>query len=98
MTRYDQIQIMEKIVETSVEIAQLKAQLSAYVRAARMGRSVVVCDRETPVARLVPYTEAGEPLSVREPMHAWGTTHMPDPLGQPLDSLDALLDERQSSR
>jgi prevent-host-death family protein len=89
---------MKKTAEKSVKIAQLKAQLSAYVQAARRGQSVVVCERETPVARLVPYTEGGEPLTVREPLRAWGATKMPAPLRQPVDSLAALLDERQSSR
>ena len=98
MTIYDHINVMKKAAEKSVKIAQLKAQLSAFVRAARRGHSVVVCERNTPVARLVPYKEVRETLTVREPTRAWGATKMPVPLGPPVDSLAALLEERQSSR
>jgi prevent-host-death family protein len=41
-----------------VKIAELKAGLSAYLAAVRNGEEVIVCDRATPVARLMPY--AGE--------------------------------------
>ena len=36
-------------------VSELKARLSAYLAAVRRGESVVVCDRTTPIARLVPY-------------------------------------------
>lgn len=84
--------------EKTVKVAALKAQLSAYLRAARRGHSVVVCERDTPVARLVPYASPGEPLTSRMPTKAWGAMKLPGPLGRPLDSLAALLEERQSSR
>lgn len=42
-------------VGTEVNIAQLKARLSEYLRAVRQGNEVVIKDRETPVAKLVPY-------------------------------------------
>jgi len=38
-------------------ISQLKAHLNAYLADVRRGCGVVVCDRKTPVARLVPYEE-----------------------------------------
>ena len=38
----------------SVKIAQLKDNLSRYLRAAERGASVVVTDRDRPVAQLVP--------------------------------------------
>ncbi|MGH9418270.1 MAG: type II toxin-antitoxin system Phd/YefM family antitoxin [Terriglobales bacterium] len=37
-----------------VRIAELKAHLSQYLRAAQRGQTIVVVDRETPIARLVP--------------------------------------------
>ncbi|MCC6764729.1 MAG: type II toxin-antitoxin system prevent-host-death family antitoxin [Deltaproteobacteria bacterium] len=40
-------------------VSELKTHLSAYLAEVRQGRSVVVCDRRTPIARLVPY-EADE--------------------------------------
>ena len=36
-------------------VSELKTHLSAYLAEVRRGRSVVVCDRETPIARLIPY-------------------------------------------
>ncbi|MGH7583064.1 MAG: type II toxin-antitoxin system Phd/YefM family antitoxin, partial [Gemmatimonadales bacterium] len=74
------------------------ARLSAYLRAARRGHPVTVCDRDTPIARLVPYQLAGESLAVRAPLHRLHATPLPRPLHLPVDSLAALLDERQSSR
>ena len=82
----------------SVKVAELKAQLSAYLRAARAGHHVTVCDRDTPVARLVPYEADDEPLVVRRPTRALRDVKQPRPLGRRLHSLAALLDERQSSR
>lgn len=49
------------------QIADLKAHLSQYLAQVRRGDTVVVCDRHTPIARLVPYTEAEDALVVREP-------------------------------
>ena len=49
------------------QIAELKAHLSQYLAQVRRGETVVVCDRRTPIARLVPYTEAEDSFVVREP-------------------------------
>ena len=98
MTINDHIVTMSRIVEKTVKVAELKAHLSAYLRAAREGRAITVCDRETPVARLVPYHTATEPLPSRLPSRKWGDLKLPPPLGRPSDSLAALLEERQSSR
>lgn len=38
----------------SVNIAQLKAQLSAHIQLVRDGEELLVCDRNKPVARIVP--------------------------------------------
>lgn len=37
------------------KVSELKTHLSAYLAEVRRGRSVVVCDRTLPIARLVPY-------------------------------------------
>jgi len=89
---------MSRKAEKTVRVAELKAQLSAYLRAARRGQAVTVCDRDTPVARLVPYPTAAETLPSKPPTRAWGETRFPAPLGRPVDTLAALLEERQSSR
>jgi prevent-host-death family protein len=84
--------------ERTVKVAELKARLSAYLRAARLGHPITVCDRDTPIARLVPYRPASEPLAVREPVRALHDVPLPPPLGRAVDSLAVLLEERQPSR
>ena len=48
---------------TEVKIAHLKAHLSQYLRSVRKGHEIVVKDRETPIARLVPYEVSRERLT-----------------------------------
>lgn len=98
MTIYDHIMTMKSPSEKTVKVAELKARLSEYLRAARRGHPVTVCDRDTPIARLVPYQPAGEPLMVRAPLRGLHETPLPQPLAHRVDSLTALLEERQSSR
>lgn len=98
MTKYDYHILMKRSLQKTVKVAELKAQLSAYLRSARLGHSVIVCDRETPVARIVPYASGTEPLAVRHAIRALHSAPLPRPIGHRVDSLAALLDERQSSR
>lgn len=51
------------------KVSTLKAHLSEYLAEVRGGETVVVCDRNTPIARLLPYEE-GEGLRIREPTRA----------------------------
>ncbi len=48
-------------------VAELKAHLSEYLRAARSGQEIVICDRDTPVARLVPPKRPSGVLTIRKP-------------------------------
>jgi prevent-host-death family protein len=89
---------MTKEIERTVKVAELKAQLSSYLRAARQGHTVTVCDRDTPVARLVPYVAVDETLTSRPPTRGWGEMKPLAPLDHQVDSLAALREERQSSR
>ncbi len=56
-----------------VKVSELKAKLRAYLATVRGGETVVVCDRNTPIARLVPVDEVTddglriEPASGRLP-------------------------------
>src|SRR5665213_637357 len=43
----------------SVQIADLKNNLSAYLRKVRMGEELIICDRKSPIAKIVPLN-AGE--------------------------------------
>jgi prevent-host-death family protein len=88
---------MKKSHERTVRIAQLKARLSEYLRAARRGHAVTVLDRDTPIARLVPL-DTGQQLSSRKPLRTLRDVVLPGPLGRPVDSLTALLEERKPYR
>jgi len=51
----------------TVNVSQLKARLSAYLADVRRGEAVLVCDRSTPIARIVPIETAHDALQIREP-------------------------------
>lgn len=77
----------------TVGIAALKARLSEHLRAVRKGRTLTVLDRETPVARIVPY--ATEALEVRRATRHVRDFALPAPPTTPTDSLAILLDDRR---
>jgi prevent-host-death family protein len=77
----------------AVGIADLKARLSEYLKSVRQGQSLTVLDRDTPVARIVPY--AAEPLEVRKATRRPSDLVLPSPPAAPTDSLALLLDDRQ---
>jgi prevent-host-death family protein len=89
---------MMEPVELPVRVAALKARLSEYLRAVRQGQPVVVYDRNTPVARLVPYLAAGEAISIRPALRPVHSTPLPAPAGTGIRSLDVLLEDRRSGR
>ncbi len=39
----------------TVNIGELKAKLSAHIKLVRNGEQLLVCDRDKPVARIIPY-------------------------------------------
>ena len=83
----------------TVRIAELKAHLSAHLKAVRRGQTLTVVDRDTPVATIVPYrTEPPSRLRIREPLRKLHTTALPPAPPGPTDSLTALLEERRERR
>ena len=42
----------------TVKTGELKNQLSAYLQLVRGGEEIVVCDRDIPVARILPFRQA----------------------------------------
>jgi prevent-host-death family protein len=90
MTIHDQNEVMSK-----VGIADLKAHLSQHLRRVRAGRTITVLDRETPVARIVPY-EAAAPLEVRKATRSLRDLRLPSPPTHPTDSLSVLIKDRAS--
>lgn len=45
----------------TVNIGELKAKLSAHIRMVREGAEVLVCDRNKPVARIIPWHGENQP-------------------------------------
>ena len=76
-----------------IGIAELKARLSEHLRSVRKGRTLTVFDRDTPVARIVPY--AAEPLEIRRATRRPRDLELPSPPSRPTDSLAILLDDRR---
>jgi prevent-host-death family protein len=54
-------------VRTEIKIAEFKSHLSAHLRAVRRGQEIVIKDRETPIARVVPYEAPARRLVTRRP-------------------------------
>lgn len=80
------------MVMTTVRIAELKSRLSEHLRSVRKGRTLTVLDRDTPVARIVPYT--AEPLEVRRATRRLRDLELPPPASA-TDSVAVLLDDRR---
>ncbi len=86
-TTHDHNRVMRK-----VGIADLEAHLSQHLREVRSGRSLTVLDRDTPVARIVPYDSA--PLfEVRRATRKPRDLRLPIPPPRPTDSLSILLED-----
>ena len=81
------------MVMTMVRIAELKSRLSEHLRSVRNGRTLTVLDRDTPVARIIPY--AAQPIEVRRATRRFRDLELPPPPASPTDSLAVLLDDRR---
>ena len=51
---------------TKAKVSELKAKLSGYLAEVRKGGTVVVYDRATPIARLVPFKGGRDDLVITE--------------------------------
>jgi prevent-host-death family protein len=83
-----------------VRIAELKANLSEYLRAVRRGETIAIFDRETPIAQIVPMG-APSPLRIRKPARGTPPPNripLPKPAKLPIDVVQLLLEERQGHR
>ena len=88
VTYYDYNMVMK-----TVRIAELKARLSEHLRSVRKGRTLTILDRDTPIARIVPY--AAEPLEIRRATRRLRDLKVPPPPASPTDSLAVLLADRR---
>ena len=94
----------------SVNVAELKNQLSKYLTFARSGEEIIIRDRNLPVAKLIPFS-AGDASDEELLLVAAGKMRLPKesadletllkvPLGRTMDRevTRALLEERERSR
>jgi prevent-host-death family protein len=94
----------------SVNVAELKNQLSKYLAFARSGEEIVIRDRNLPVAKLIPFS-AGDASDEELLLAAAGKMRLPEesadletllkvPSGRTTDRevTRALLEEREQSR
>ncbi|MGH7594148.1 MAG: type II toxin-antitoxin system Phd/YefM family antitoxin [Gemmatimonadales bacterium] len=83
-----------------IGIADLKARLSEHLRYVRRGNRVMVCDRDVPVAQLVPMDQRSG-LVIRSPATPranLGEIPLPRPVKLDRDPVDLLLSDRSSGR
>ena len=78
---------------SDVRIADLKARLSEHLRSVRNGGTLTVLDRDTPVARIVPY--APQPLEIRKAQRRVRDLKLPPKLARRTDSVAVLLEDRR---
>jgi len=83
-----------------VLISELKSHLSEHLRSAQAGESLVVMDRKTPIARIVPYDDPPLGVVMREPKPGAPLVRdlpMPPPVELKID-VRKVLDEMRADR
>ena len=78
---------------SDVRIADLKARLSEHLRSVRNGGTLTVLDRDTPIARIVPY--ASQPLEIRKAQQQVRDLKLPPKPARRTDSVAVLLEDRR---
>ena len=84
-----------------IMIAHLKARLSQYLAQVRRGHTLTILNRDTPIARIVPYSQEAIFLTVRRPVagsRPLRKVPLPPPLATTVDIVDLLMEERQGER
>ncbi len=94
----------------SVNVAELKNRLSAYLQMVRKGEEIIIKDRNTPVARISPYPASalsdeerqlvvsGVMKLPKNRMNWKKFWHMPAPNLGAEEALRAILEEREDGR
>jgi prevent-host-death family protein len=78
---------------SDVGIADLKAHLSEHLRSVRNGGTLTVLDRNTPIARIVPYATA--PLEIRKATRRLRDLKLPPRPSTRTDSVAILVEDRR---
>jgi prevent-host-death family protein len=81
------------MVMSDVGIADLKARLSEHLRSVRNGSTLTVLDRDTPIARIVPYST--QPLEIRKAARRLRDLRLPARPAKRTDSLAILVEDRR---
>jgi prevent-host-death family protein len=76
-----------------LRVAELKANLSAYLRRVRQGETLIVHDRDTPIARIEPIKPGR--LKLIPATKRWEDIKWPPPPKKKTDSLAVLLELRK---
>ena len=76
-----------------MRIADLNARLIQHLRSVRNGGTLTVFDRDTPVARIVPY--AAQPLEIRKATRRLRDLRLLPRPSKRTDSVGALLEDRR---
>lgn len=94
MASYDYYMVMRRI-----GIAEFKTRLSEHLRYVRRGHEVAILDRDTPVAKVIPWDKPVG-LTVRKPLgrRSFHDVPLPEPLPLARDPLLLLMEERQNER
>ena len=83
----------------TVGIADLKAHLSGYLRTVKKGETLLVVERGTPVARMVPAADLRGGVVIRPPTRDLASVKQMlkrlSPLELPVDSVAILLEDRK---
>jgi len=82
-----------------VKISDLKAHLSQYLQEVRDGETIVVCDRERPVAQLGPLENAEPILVIRGSQDPEGMRKLLEERPPPMlgfDVVDMLREDRDA--
>jgi prevent-host-death family protein len=85
------------MVMVKVKTAELKSKLSSFLRKVRAGEQIIVTDRDTPIAKLVPYSKSEEKLTIRTAKRSPSIIkNISVPKALPgISSFDALMEDRE---
>jgi antitoxin (DNA-binding transcriptional repressor) of toxin-antitoxin stability system len=89
------------VTMTGIRIADLKSRLSEHLRKVRAGDSLTILDRDTPIARIVPWKASNGSLKLRPPLPGAPKLQrvpLPPPLRLRGDVLKLLMEERHGDR
>ncbi len=82
----------------SVGVAELKNQLSEYLRKVKRGMELIVLDHETPIAKLVPMPAPRSTFRLIPPKKPYKdiiNVKLHPPLKTPVDIMSILLEDRK---